>query len=54
MLAKIASDWRKPNGQFAILLNEVEEFMKKLPVGKIWGVGPKSGEVRESGDPHMQ
>ncbi len=44
MLAKIASDWRKPNGQFAILPNEVEEFMKKLPVGKIWGVGPKSAE----------
>ena len=44
MLAKIASDWRKPNGQFAILPGEVEVFMKKLPVGKIWGVGPKSAE----------
>ena len=44
MLAKIASDWRKPNGQFAVLPNEVEEFMKKLPVGKISGVGPKSAE----------
>jgi DNA polymerase-4 len=44
MLAKIASEWRKPNGQFAILPDEVEEFMRKLPVGKIWGVGPKSSE----------
>jgi DNA polymerase IV len=44
MLAKIASEWRKPNGQFAILPDEVEEFMRKLPVGKIWGVGPKSAE----------
>ncbi len=42
MLAKIASDWRKPNGQFAILPKDVEEFMKELPVGRIWGVGPKA------------
>jgi DNA polymerase IV len=44
MLAKIASDWRKPNGQFAILPDEVEAFMRKLPVRKIWGVGPKSAD----------
>lgn len=44
MLAKIASDWRKPNGQFAIPPERVEEFMRDLPVGKIWGVGPKSAE----------
>ena len=44
MLAKIASDWRKPDGQFAILPGEVEEFMRRLPVRKISGVGPKSAE----------
>jgi DNA polymerase-4 len=44
MLAKIASDWRKPNGQFAILPAQVQEFMKGLPVRKIWGIGPKSAE----------
>ncbi len=44
MLAKIASDWRKPNGQFAIRPGEVEEFMRKLPLRKVWGVGPKSAE----------
>jgi DNA polymerase-4 len=44
MLAKIASEWRKPDGQFAILPEEVEEFMRKLPVSKLWGVGPKSAE----------
>ena len=44
MLAKIASDWRKPNGQFAILPEEVDVFMKPLPVGKIWGVGRKTQE----------
>ncbi|NBD37216.1 MAG: DNA polymerase IV, partial [Verrucomicrobia bacterium] len=31
MLAKIASDWRKPDGQFAVLPDEVEAFMKDLP-----------------------
>ena len=44
MLAKIASDWRKPNGQFAILPDQVQEFMTGLPVRKIWGIGPKSAE----------
>lgn len=44
MLAKIASDWKKPNGQFAILPTEVESFMQALPVRKIWGVGPKMAE----------
>lgn len=44
MLAKIASDWRKPNGQFAILPEHVATFMSGLSVRKIWGVGPKSAE----------
>ena len=44
MLAKIASEWRKPDGQFAILPDEVEAFMSKLPVSKLWGVGPKNVE----------
>ncbi|MFK7865754.1 MAG: DNA polymerase IV [Pseudohongiellaceae bacterium] len=38
-LAKIASDWRKPNGQFVVLPNQVEEFVKLLPVKKLHGVG---------------
>lgn len=44
MLAKIASDWRKPNGQFAILPEQVLEFMAGLPVRKIWGIGPKTAD----------
>ena len=56
MLAKIASDWRKPNGQFAIRPEEVADFVRELPVRKIWGVGPKSVErfalegIRTCGD----
>ncbi len=38
-LAKIASDWHKPNGLFAITPKQIEAFMLDLPVEKISGVG---------------
>ena len=38
-LAKIASDWRKPNGLFVIRPHEVEAFLAPLPVSRIPGVG---------------
>ena len=38
-LAKVASDWNKPNGQFVIRPHEVPDFVKKLEVEKIHGVG---------------
>jgi DNA polymerase-4 len=38
-LAKIASDWRKPDGLFVIQPHEVQEFLLTLPVGSIPGVG---------------
>src|SRR5271154_102912 len=41
-LAKIASDYRKPNGQFATLPNEAEAFVATLPIAKFHGVGPKT------------
>jgi DNA polymerase-4 len=44
MLAKIASDWNKPNGQFEIRPEEISGFMEKLPVQKLWGIGTKSAE----------
>ncbi len=43
-LAKIASDWNKPNGQFVILPNEIDEFVAKLPVKKLFGVGKVTAE----------
>ena len=39
-LAKIGSKWRKPSGLTAISGRRIKEFLKDLPVGKIWGVGP--------------
>jgi DNA polymerase IV len=38
-LAKIASDWRKPDGLFVVQPEEVEAFIIPLPVGRIPGVG---------------
>jgi DNA polymerase-4 len=38
-LAKIASDWRKPDGCFVIRPHQVERFLVGLPVRKIPGVG---------------
>lgn len=38
-LAKIASDWRKPDGQFVIRPQQVEAFLTELPVARIPGVG---------------
>ena len=38
-LAKIASDWRKPDGLFVVQPHEAQAFLLKLPVGRIPGVG---------------
>lgn len=38
-LAKIASDWQKPDGQFVIRPEQVESFVATLPVKKLHGVG---------------
>ncbi|KKC99507.1 DNA polymerase IV [Photobacterium halotolerans] len=43
-LAKIASDYHKPNGQFVIAPHEVDDFVKALPLRKIPGIGPKTEE----------
>ena len=40
LLAKIASDWNKPNGLFVIHPQEVADFMRDLNVRKIPGIGP--------------
>ena len=38
-LAKIASDWRKPDGLFVIQPDDISAFLPPLPVGRIPGVG---------------
>lgn len=44
LVAKIASDWNKPDGQLVVPPSKVEAFMRDLPVKKIWGIGPKSAK----------
>lgn len=43
-LAKVASDWNKPNGQLSISPDMVERFVNNLPVKKIPGVGKVTDE----------
>ena len=43
-LAKIASDWRKPDGLFVIQPEEIDAFLLPLPVGRLPGVGKVTGE----------
>ncbi|MCH8530685.1 MAG: DNA polymerase IV [Saccharospirillum sp.] len=43
-LAKIASDWNKPDGLKVILPEEVEAFVQDLPVTKLHGVGKRTAE----------
>ena len=49
-LAKIASGWKKPDGLTVIAPERVEQFLHKLPVDALWGVGPVTARrLRERG-----
>jgi len=43
-LAKLASDWRKPDGLFVIQPEAVDAFLLPLPVGRLPGVGKVNEE----------
>lgn len=43
-LAKVASDWNKPDGLYVITPAQVDSFVKELPVTKIFGVGKVTAE----------
>jgi DNA polymerase IV (DinB-like DNA polymerase) len=48
LVAKIASDFRKPDGLTVVLPDAVQAFLDPLPVRRIPGVGPKSEAVLDS------
>ena len=43
-LAKIASDWHKPDGLYVIRPQDVDVFVAQLPIEKLFGVGPRTAE----------
>lgn len=51
-LAKIASDWNKPDGQFTLIPEEIDSFMLELPVKKIFGVGSVTAKKMHALDLH--
>ena len=56
LVAKIASDLRKPDGLVVVPAGEEEAFLAPLPIGRLWGVGEKTAvalaeyRVRTIGD----
>jgi DNA polymerase IV len=47
-LAKLASDWKKPDGLFVIHPDDVDSFLLSLPVGRLPGVGKVTEEKLKS------
>lgn len=47
-LAKIASDWNKPNGLFVIPPSKAQIFIDNIKVEKIWGIGAKTKQEMNS------
>jgi DNA polymerase-4 len=45
MIAKVASDWNKPDGQLEVKPAEVDGFMRGLRVAKLQGVGKRGQET---------
>lgn len=39
-LAKVASKWKKPAGFTAMQLDDTKAFLKDVPIGAVWGIGP--------------
>lgn len=65
-LAKLASDMNKPDGLTIIRREDIDTVLPPLPIGRIWGIGPKTaqrldamnirtiGDLRRLGLPWMQ
>ena len=48
MVAKIASDLNKPDGLTVVPPGTEAEFLAPMPVGRLWGIGPKTQPRLES------
>jgi len=47
VIAKIASKWQKPSGLTEVPGHSIHLFLKELPVGKVWGIGPQTAALLE-------
>lgn len=47
VVAKIASDFKKPNGLTVVRTNEVIAFLSPLSIDRIYGIGPKTAKLLE-------
>lgn len=47
-VAKIASDYRKPDGLTVVRPDQVDAFIRPLPVRRLWGVGPATATRLEA------
>jgi DNA polymerase-4/DNA polymerase V len=45
VLAKVASNWKKPNGLTIITAETATTFLKGLPIAKVWGIGPRTADA---------
>lgn len=45
VVAKLASDFKKPDGLTVVLPADLPQFMQHMPVEKLYGVGPKSARI---------
>ncbi len=39
LIAKLASDYNKPNGQHTVTPSDIDSFISPMPVERIWGIG---------------
>ncbi len=44
-LAKVASKWNKPDGFTVLAHSDIEKFLEKMEVGRIWGIGPATSQA---------
>ncbi len=51
-LAKLASDMEKPDGLVVLPYEDLPQRLWPLPVRRLWGVGPRTGERLERGGIH--
>ena len=45
VLAKLGSKWKKPYGLTAIPNKSIEDYLEKLTVGQVWGIGPQTSAL---------